>query len=68
MANFKVVNKAIKKAFPNLDIEVVRGDGYVYFDSKDGLDIVESIMTNPTTTNTDTLIRMCIENIEDFYG
>lgn len=35
MANFRKVNAAIKKVFPNLNIEVVRGEGYIYFDGED---------------------------------
>lgn len=68
MANFKKVNKEIKNTFPNLDIEVVRGNGYVYFDGVDGFDKVESIYTNPTTTETETLLKLCIESIIDHQG
>lgn len=68
MANFKKVNKEIKNTFPNLDIEVVRGDGYVYFDGVDGFDKVESIYTNPTTTQTETLLKFCIESIKESYN
>ena len=63
MANMMVVNKAIKKQFPDLDIEAVRGDGYVYFGGDDGFDAVESIYAHPTVTPTDDMIRMCIEEI-----
>ena len=64
MANFKQVNKAVKAKFPTLDIEVVRGVGYVYFDGEDGLGVVDSIMTHPTSTSTDDLIRLAIDAIE----
>lgn len=67
MANFKKVNKEIKNTFPNLDIEVVRGNGYIYFDGVDGFDQVESIYTNPTTTETETLLKFCIESISECY-
>ena len=67
MANMMVVNKAIKKQFPDLDIEVVRGDGYVYFGGNHGLDVVESIYAHPTVTPTGDMIRMCIENIAAEY-
>lgn len=36
MSNMAKVNKAIKKTFPDLDIEAVRGCGYVYFSGVDG--------------------------------
>ena len=65
MANFKEVNKAIRTAFPTLDIEVVRGSGYVYFTGRDGFAKVDSVYTNPTTTSTTDMIRMVVENIED---
>lgn len=64
MANFKIVNKTIKNTFPSLDIEVVRGYGYVYFNGKDGIGIVDSIMAHPVSTSTDDLIRLCIDEVE----
>lgn len=65
MANFKEVNKAVKLAFPKLDIEVVRGNGYVYFDGNDGFDKIDSIYTHPTSTSTETLIRIVLADIRD---
>lgn len=65
MANFTAVNKAIKKAFPNLDIQAVRGNGYVYFDGDNGFDRVESIYSHPIGTSTETMIRFCIRNINE---
>lgn len=64
MANFREVNKAVKAAYPDLKIEVVRGEGYVYFAGDDGFDKIESIPTHPVSTSTETLIRMCLEVIE----
>jgi hypothetical protein len=63
MANFTAVNKAIKKAFPSLDIRAVRCKGYVFFDGDNGFDKIESIYTHPTGTTTDTMIRLCINAI-----
>jgi hypothetical protein len=63
MANFLAVNKALKKAFPNLDIKAVRGNGYVYFDGNDGFDKVNSIYVNPTSINTAEMIQIAIEAI-----
>lgn len=63
MANFAAVNKAIKKAFPTLDIEAVRCKGYVYFDGDNGFDKIESIYSHPTSTTTDTMIRLCLNEI-----
>lgn len=65
MANFAAVNKALKAAYPALDIEVVRGNGYVYFDGKDGFDKIESICVNPASTSTAALTRFVIESVED---
>lgn len=65
MANFAAVNKALKAAYPTLDIKAVRGEGYVYFDGDQVFDNVESIYSHPTSTPTDDMIRMCIENIEE---
>ena len=62
MANFKKVNKTIKTT-TGLDIEVVRGDGYVWFDGDDGFDKIESIYVNPVTTTTTDLVRICLEEI-----
>jgi hypothetical protein len=67
MANFKDVNRAIRKEFPNMDIEVVRGEGYVYF-SGDDVDGIDSIYTHPVSTSTSDVIRLCVFEIEHFLG
>ncbi|MGX8249047.1 hypothetical protein [Escherichia coli] len=67
MANFAAVNKAIKKAFPTLDIEAVRCNGYVYFDGDDGFDRIQSIYSHPTSTTTETMIRLCIRQINEEF-
>ena len=64
MANMTAVNRAIRKQFPDLDIEAVRGDGYVYFGGDHGFNSVESIYAHPSATPTDDMIRMCIDGIE----
>ncbi len=67
MAKFREVNKAIKLMFPSLDIEAVKGNGYVYFDGKDGFDKIESLYgANPATTDTETMIRLVLEQITDY--
>jgi len=63
MANFAAVNRAVKAAFPQLDIEVVRGEGYVFFDGDDGFDKIDSIFVHPTSTPTSDLIRFAIEAV-----
>jgi hypothetical protein len=63
MANFLAVNKALKKAFPDLDIEAVRGSGYVYFDGNDGFDKVNSIYVHPSSINTSEMIQLVIEAV-----
>lgn len=65
MANFAAVNKALKAAYPALDIEVVRGRGYVYFSGNDGFDKIDSIFVHPTSTSTADLTRLVIEAAED---
>lgn len=65
MARFDKVNREIKKLFPELDIEAVRGEGYVYFDGTDGFGEIDSIMTNPATTSSEDLIEMCTTEIKD---
>ena len=66
MANFKVINKAIKKVC-SLDIEAVRGDGYIYFSGDDGFDKIASICVHPPTTSTATATRLCLEKIREVY-
>ena len=63
MANFAAVNKALKAAYPLLDIEAVRGDGYVYFGGDDGFDKINSIFVHPTSTSTEDMIRLVIEAV-----
>lgn len=65
MANFKEVNKAIKTMFPNLNIDIVRGDGYIYYDG-DEFDNIDSLYTHPVSTPTDDVIRLCVDDIEDY--
>lgn len=65
MANMRDVNKAIKQWFPNLEIEAVRGDGYVYFVHSDKYEQLESVYANPPTTPTGEMIRLCLEQIQD---
>lgn len=67
MANMKQVNQYIKTNFPKYDIEAVRGDGYVYFDGKDGFDKIESIYgANPVTTKTSDMVDIVLEQIQDY--
>jgi hypothetical protein len=68
MASMSAVNKAIKKAYPELAIEAVRGKCYVYFDGSDGLNKIESLMVHPIATSTDDMVRMVLEQIRDTFG
>jgi len=68
VANMAAVNKAIKAQFPYLDIEAVRGSGYVYFVGDDGLDKVYSIYSHPPATPTSLMIQMAIEEIQWSLG
>lgn len=63
MANMSRVNKALIAAYPQYDIIAVRGDGYVYFDGKDGFDQVDSIYANPVSTTTEDLTRLVLEEV-----
>jgi len=63
MANMRAVNKAIKAAYPGLQIEAVRGDGYVYFDGNDGFDKIESVYCHSVTTATEDMIRVVLDAI-----
>lgn len=65
MANFAAVNRALKAAYPALDIKAVRGDGYVYFDGDDGFDKIDSIFVHPVNLSTEDLTRIVIETVED---
>lgn len=64
MANMKEVNKAIKAAYPDLKVELVRGDGYAYFaHADDSYKEFPSIMSHPPVTPTDAMIRMALDTI-----
>ncbi len=56
MANMKIINDIFAARYPTLDIEIVRGKGYIYFDGPDGFDKIESINVNLTTITTEKLI------------
>ncbi len=66
MANFKEINKTIKE-ITGMDIEAVRGDGYIYFNGDDGFDKIASICVHPPTTSTATATRLCLEEIREVY-
>jgi hypothetical protein len=67
MANFREVNKAIKKLHPTEKLEVVRGEGYFYIVPEgDYADWPQSIYSNPTTTSTQDAIRLAEESIRDW--
>lgn len=68
MANMKAVNKVIKANFPNLDIEAVRGDGYVWFDGDHGFDCIASIYIHPVTASNEALVNACIYEINKVYN
>lgn len=64
MANMKEVNKYIKTNYPNLEIEAVRGDGYVYFVSKDHE--INSLFVHAVSTDTNILADLVLEQIQDY--
>lgn len=66
MANMKEVNKVLKAKYPHLDIEAVRGQGYVYFVL--GVHDVDSLYANPVSTSTEILSRLVLEHIEGFMS
>lgn len=67
MANMKQVNQYIKTNFPNLKIEAVRGEGYVYFDGDDGFGKVNSIYAHPVSTSTEDMVDFVMQEIQDYY-
>jgi len=66
MANMKTVNLYIKNEFPNLKVEAVRGEGYVYFDGKDGFGKIDSIYVHPVSTSTTDLVEIVMETLDDY--
>lgn len=66
MANMRAVNKHVKAKFPEYDIEVFRGSGYVYFGGDDGFDKVPSLYVHPVSTSTENLSKWCVEQIQDY--
>ena len=60
MANFRTVNRRIVKH--GLKIEVVRGDGYIWFEGAQ----IPSIYVHPVTTPTETVIELAQAEIDDF--
>ena len=63
MANMVSVNTALRAAYPALDIEAVRGSGYVYFDGDDGFGKIDSIFAHPSSTSTPDMIRLVIDAV-----
>jgi hypothetical protein len=66
MANMRHVNQYIKTNFPDLKVEAVRGEGYVYFDGEDGFDKIESIYVNPVSISTDVLVGIIMETLDEY--
>ena len=67
MASMKLVNKMIKSAFPNLDIEAVKGPGYVYFNGNDGLDKIPSTYVHVPAYTTEQLAEILIFDIKQHF-
>lgn len=65
MANFRELNRAIKNQFPDLDVTVHRGAGYIYFSGEDGYNM-DSIMAHPTSTDTTDALRLCVDEVQDY--
>ena len=61
MANFNKLNQRCKREFPDLDIEIVRGEGYIYFAGKEG-ETISSIYIHPASVDTD----QAWENIKEY--
>jgi len=66
MANMRIVNQYIKTNFPDLKVEAVRGEGYVYFDGEDGFGKIESIYVNPVSISTDDLMEIIMETLDEY--
>lgn len=65
MANFKIVNREIQRML-KLDIEVVRGEGYVYFEPAVMFDRdIPSICVNPTSISTSDLVQLVWNHLID---
>ena len=62
MANFKQVNRSIKKAFPDLKVKAVRGNSYVYLDDLN----IPSLYVNPSSITTEQLTEIVIEELQEF--
>ena len=65
MANMKAVNQYIKMNFPNLKVEAVRGEGYIYFDGDDGFDKIDSIYVNSVSISTSDLVDIVMETLDE---
>lgn len=66
MANMREVNQYIKTNYPGYHIQVVRGDGYVYFDGDDGFDKIPSIMVHAPSLTTSDLTEIVLEEIQSY--
>ena len=66
MDNMRHVNQYIKTNFPDLKVEAVRGEGYVYFDGEDDFDKIESIYVNPVSISTDDLMEIIMETLDEY--
>ena len=60
----KSINKALKKMYPDKDIEVVSGDGYVYFDGDDGFDKIETIWIHPKSVGMKVLKEIVLNHVK----
>lgn len=62
MANFRIVNQRIDTH--GLNIEVVHGDGYIWFDGAE----ISSLYVHPVTTQTETVIKLAQKEIDLYWN
>ena len=61
------INQSLKHTFPAKDIEAIAGDGYIYFDGDDGLNI-SNINRDPKSISASLCIAIVINHVANHFA
>ena len=62
------INKALKAAYPDKDIEAVAGSGYIFFDGDDAFDKIPSIYCCPKSVSAAVRMTLVMDQVSEYFS